>query len=254
MTATATTPIAVRPRGWWFDLVLVALFVALSAALASGHLLKLDQDVANWVDQHQPGPLYWTARVLNYLGQGGQVLMSVSIVLAAWLVWRVRSVRPLVVFVAAFVLTYLTIGPLKIWMSRAAPHSTQPTRVELFNHQLPPGEYSVGYPSGHVANALVWYGVIALLISGLLRAYGKPPLAPRLHALIRGLPPAILFGTTTYLAFHWITDSVAGLLLGLVLTRLLARVPWDEVPLPRLRGWERPAGLVTTRRPPASPV
>lgn len=243
MTATVTTPTGVRPRGWWFDLVLVALFVALSAALATGHLLRLDQGVADWADLHQPGPLYWTARVLNYLGQGAQVLMSVSIVLAAGLVRRVRSVRPLIVFGAAFVLTYLTIGPLKIWMSRAAPHSTQPTQAELFNHHLPPGEYSVGYPSGHVANALVWFGVIAVLISALLRAYGKPPLAPRPYALIRGLPPAILFCTTTYLAFHWITDSVAGLLLGLVLTRLLARVPWDGLPLPRMRGWERKAGL-----------
>jgi hypothetical protein len=37
---------------------------------------------------------------------------------------------------------------------------------------------------------------------------------------------------------------VAGLILGLILTRLMARVPWDGVWLPRLRnGWVRPAGL-----------
>jgi hypothetical protein len=32
-------------------------------------------------------------------------------------------------------------------------------------------------------------------------------------------------------------------LLGVVLARLLARVPWDRIPLPALHGWERPAGL-----------
>jgi hypothetical protein len=57
---------------------------------------------------------------------------------------------------------------------------------------------------------------------------------------IRIVPPIVVFGTTTYLAFHWITDSVAGLFLGVVLTRLMARVPWETMPLPRLMGWERP--------------
>ncbi len=57
------------------------------------------------------------------------------------------------------------------------------------------------------------------------------------------LPPVIVFCTTTYLSFHWITDSFAGLFLGLVLTRIMARVPWDTVPLPLHNGWERPAVL-----------
>jgi membrane-associated phospholipid phosphatase len=223
-------------RGWWVDLVLVVAFVALTAALARGHLLSLDQHIADWVDAHQPAVLHWPARVLNYLGQGGQVLMPVAIVLAALSARRHRSIRPLLVFVAAFVLLYLTIGPLKIWFSRAAPHSTLADRVDLFNN-LPPGEYGLSYPSGHVANALIWYGVIALLASTLVT------LPPRARLALRVLPPAIVFCTTTYLAFHWITDSVAGLFLGLVLTRLMARVRWDDIPLPRLGGWQRQAGL-----------
>lgn len=210
---------------------MVVLFVALTVALASGHLLRLDQDVANWVDGHRPGIFYWPARVLNYLGQGGQVLMPVSILLAAIATWRRRSVRPLIVFAAAFVLTYVTIGPLKLWLRRAAPHSPWPDKVGLFNHQIPPGEYAVGYPSGHVANALVWYGVIAFMIVAL---------TGRTFVAIRIVPPIVVFCTTTYLAFHWITDSVAGLFLGVVLTRLMARVPWETMPLPKLRGWERP--------------
>ena len=61
---------------------------------------------------------------------------------------------------------------------------------------------------------------------------------------IRVVPPTVVFCTTTFLAFHWLTDSLAGLLLGLVLTRLMARVPWDAIPLPALRdGWDRPADL-----------
>jgi membrane-associated phospholipid phosphatase len=233
----------VRPRGWWFDLVLLVGFALLTVALANGHLLSLDERVAGWAVDHRPAPVYWVLRVLNYLGQGGQVLMPVAVVLAAVVVWRRQSIRPLLVFAAAFVLTYVTIGPLKIWLDRAAPAFPGPERLELFNPWAS-GIEAMSYPSGHVANALAWYGVIAVLLNALLRSLDRPPLSSRAYAALRVLPPAIVFVTTTWLAFHWITDSVAGLLLGLVLTRLLARVPWDAIPLPGLpRGWDRPAGL-----------
>jgi membrane-associated phospholipid phosphatase len=223
--------------GWWFDVVLLAAFGALTYALARGHLLALDQQVADWADQHRPAALYWLARVLNYLGQGGQVLMPVAIVLAVILAVRRRSVRPLVVFAAAFVLTYVTIGPLKIWLQRAAPHFTGPDRAELFNPAAV-GSLGMSYPSGHVANALVWYGVIALLLGALVTV------PPGVRLAVRTVPPVIVFCTTTYLAFHWLTDSIAGLFLGLILTRLMARVRWDRVPLPHLpNGWNRPATL-----------
>ena len=235
-----------RPRSWWPDLAFTAAFVALTALLAGGHLLGVDTAVADWADAHRPAPLYWTARVLNYLGQGGQVLMPVAILLAAAVAWRTRSIRPVLVFAAAFVLTYVTIGPLKIWLQRAAPRFTGPDREVLFNDAAT-GALGMSYPSGHVANALVWYGVIALLLATL-----RGGLSPRTLVALRVLPPAIVFATTTYLSFHWITDSIAGLFLGLVLSRLMARVPWDSMPLPFLHnGWERPAGLapspVTTR-------
>ena len=115
---------------------------------------------------------------------------------------------------------------------------TGPNRTHLFNDAAV-GSLGMSYPSGHVANALVWYGVIALLAGALVGG-----LAPRTLVTLRVLPPVIVFCTTTYLSFHWITDSVAGLFLGLVLIRLMARVPWDTMPLPHLKdGWDRRADL-----------
>jgi membrane-associated phospholipid phosphatase len=232
-------PTRIRPtEGWWVDLALIAGFVALTVALINGYLLGWDQRVADWAFDHQPGPIYWTARVFNYLGQGGQVLMPVSLILTAVLTWRTRSVRALLPFIAAFVLTYLTIGPLKVWAGRAAPRFDGPDKAEMFNPHAS-GVQAVSYPSGHMGNSLVWYGVIALLVAALL---GRP-LTGRESFLIRFLPVVLLFCTTVYTGFHWLTDSIAGVLLGLVLTRLLARVPWDTLPLPALKGWTGPAGL-----------
>lgn len=229
-------------KSWWIDLVLVAAFAALTVALINGHLLVWDQRVADWAFAHRPKPIYWTARGLNYLGQGGQLLMPVSILLTAGLVWRTRSVRAVFPFVAAFVLTYLTIGPLKIWAGRAAPAFDGPDRTVMFNPHAS-GATAMSYPSGHMGNSLVWYGVIALLVAALLRR----PLTSREWFLVRVVPVVILFGTTIYTGFHWLTDSIAGVLLGLFLTRLIGRIPWDAIPLPSWGGWNRPAGLGAAR-------
>ena len=227
-----------RIRGWWVDAALIAGFVALTAALINGHLLGLDQWVADWAFGHRPRALYVIARVFNLLGQGGQFLIPVSVILAAVLIRRTRSVRPLLPPIAAFVLAYLTIGPLKIWADRAAPAFTGPEKTVMFNPYAA-GAKAISYPSGHMANSLVWYAAMAVLIAALLRR----PLSRWESFAVRYLPAVILFCTTVYTGFHWLTDSVAGLLLGLFLARLMDRILWDSVPLRSLRGWSRPAGL-----------
>jgi membrane-associated phospholipid phosphatase len=234
--------------GWWLDLALLAGFAGLTVALINGHLLTLDQRVADWSLANQPDPIYWTARVFNYLGQGGQVLMPIGLILTVLLVRRTRSVRAAFPFVAAFGITYLTIGPLKIWADRAAPRFDGPDKAVMFNPHAE-GALAMSYPSGHLGNSLVWYATIALLAVALL---GRPLTRWETFA-VRVLPVVIVFVTTVYTGFHWFTDSVAGLLLGVVLARLVERIPWDAIPLPRLRGWERRSGL-TPRRRPASPA
>ncbi|MFJ6195989.1 phosphatase PAP2 family protein [Micromonospora sp. NPDC092111] len=235
----------VRPAGWGYDGLLLAALVGLTVALATDHLFGIDRAVADWADAHRPTAAYWIARALNLLGQGTPLTLLAA-ALGVLLAVRLRSVRPVLPPVVAFGLTYLTIGPLKVWTARPAPSaSVKPPflppeqTLPLFQHDLPVG-YAQSYPSGHVANALVWYGVIALLLAPLLGTVGRR--MPRLLVTaVRVAPPLVVLTTTTYLGWHWLTDSVAGLLLGLLLDRLLRRVPWDDVPLPgRLRNRGRP--------------
>ncbi|GIE90429.1 phosphatase PAP2 family protein [Actinoplanes regularis] len=233
MTQTITVR---RTLPWWPDLLLLAAFAALTVALINGHLLTLDQRVADWSFGHQPPIPYWTARVFNYLGQGGQVLTPIALILTALLVYRTRSVRAIFPFIAAYIVMYLTIGPMKLYFDRAAPRYKGPFKTEMFN-PVASGDASRSFPSGHVGNSLVWYAVLGILIAALLRR----ALTRWELFMIRVLPVVIVFITTVYTGFHWLTDSVAGLLLGLVLARLVERVPWDAIPLPALRGWSRPA-------------
>jgi membrane-associated phospholipid phosphatase len=206
----------IRPAGWWFDVLLVAAFAAITAALAAGWLYGVDTAVYQWCHAHRPDAAYWTARALNFLGNGGP-LAAICAVLALVLAIRRRSIRPILPVAFAFVLTVVAITPLKMWTDRAAPSSNRSDRVEIFN-QLPPGEYTWSYPSGHLVNTIVWYGVLALLLA--------PWLSRAARLWLRVAPPAIVFCTTVYLDFHWLTDSISGVLLGVLLYRLIARIPW----------------------------
>jgi len=208
----------VRPPGWWPDAVLLVGFVALTLILAGGGLLGLDRAVADWCLAHQPAVPHAIARGLNYLGNGGPLAL-IGLALGLFVAWRIRSWRPVLVPVAAFLLTTLVILPLKYWTDRAAPRSTLPDAVELFNH-LPPGEYGQSYPSGHIVVAIVWYGALLLVLEAVVRV------PPPVHRAIRVVPVVVVLVTTTYLGFHWVSDGLAGLLVGLLLDRLFSRVPW----------------------------
>lgn len=248
-TTTVREPARLRrvhPSGWWFDGLLLVAAVALTVALANGVLLDLDLAVRDWAEPYRDQPVYQVARVFNYLGQGGWLLMPVAGALAVAVSLRARSVRPLLVVAAAFLLNYLTVGPIKLALHRAYPRTFALAHPEqLFGDPVEGLPYPMAYPSGHVVNTIVWYWAIALLLAALLRTADRN-LPPRLHLALRAGPPAIVLVTTVFLNHHWLTDSVAGLLVGVLLERLLARVPWDDVPLPALpRGLERPGAFTS---------
>ena len=137
--------------------------------------------------------------------------------------------------VAAALLTSCTVGPLKVYTARAAPHYGP---VDLF---LTPGQQS--YPSGHLANAIVWYGVLCALLARYLSA--------RVHRLLWYTPAVLVSVATTYLGYHWVTDTVAGLTLGGLVYRAVLRLPWWRVPLPRVL--DRAEGVVPVGRDAGDP-
>ncbi|WP_211216369.1 phosphatase PAP2 family protein [Longispora albida] len=214
---------SVRP-GWWLDVLALAAAVALTVALATGRLLAADLDVRDFLDAHRPGWLDVTLRVFNKLGQGSP-LAVLCLAIGLWRVFREggdrRSWRtwwPVYPIVFAYVLNLLTIGPIKVLTSRPAP-KTPGADAAFFA-----GDGHMSYPSGHAINTLVWYTVLAILLA--------PWLSAAWHRVLRIAPVVIVAITTVYLGFHWLTDTLAGILLGLVLSRLISRVDWPALSRP----------------------
>lgn len=210
----------VWPAGWWFDVVMLAIFVAITAALVEGHLLTLDAATVRWNDTHRTAVTWWTAYALSCFGQGAALTWG-STGVAVILAIRRRNFRPVLLPIAAFALTYLVIGPIKLWSQRAAPHKGS---VRMFAHPGVIHGSGMAYPSGHVANAVVWWAVLVLLLA---------PYLPRwFYWTVRIGMPATVSVTMIYIDYHWLTDVAAAIPLGIVLSRLLHRVPWYTLRLP----------------------
>ncbi|MCU7825651.1 phosphatase PAP2 family protein [Kitasatospora sp. DSM 101779] len=132
-------------------------------------------------------------------GQRGPAAIAACLWLG-WRSWRTRTVRPLLVMGAALLLLNITVGGVKIITGRLGPH---------YAHVIDSPELFAGgtiFPSGHTANAVVTWGVLAYLAVRWRRT----------GALLAGLTAVSIGLTTVYLGTHWISDVVAGWTAGLL--------------------------------------
>ncbi|WP_170216066.1 phosphatase PAP2 family protein [Asanoa ferruginea] len=206
-----------RP-GWRTALALVAGFAVLTWALAAGVFLDVDVAVRDWSDAHRPEPARLVAKTLYFLGSAN-LLAAILIVVAGVLAARDRTLRPVLLVLVTAATSYVVVVPLKIAADRSAPHAPWPDAVELFANDA-----GWSYPSGHAVNTLIWYPILVLLIERALRR----PLSTVVRRAILITPVVIVFAAITYLGFHWLTDSVAGVLLGAALWLVLRRLQLDD--------------------------
>jgi membrane-associated phospholipid phosphatase len=207
-------------RDWWIGAGFLAAFAGLTAALAAGAFLDADVAVRDWCDTHRPEPWRLAAKGLNFLGSANvlaPVLLAVALVVAV----RDHTPRPVLRVLVTAAASYVVAIPIKMLTDRSAPRAPWPDAVRLFTH-----EAGWSYPSGHVLNTLIWYPVLVLLVERVLRH----PIDPGPRRAILVAPVVIVAATVTYLGFHWLTDSAAGVLLGLGLERALRRLPLDRRP------------------------
>lgn len=177
----------------------VAYLLVLAGVLLNTALVDLDWSVRLFRPyEHWPSlePLLDTWVVA---GQRGPSAIAAFV----WLGWRAHRLgrlRPLLVMAVALLLLNVTVGAVKIVTGRLGPHYAQYVgSPELFSG-------GTIFPSGHTANAVVTWGVLAYLAVRWRRT----------GAVIAAATACSIGLTTLYLGTHWVTDVLAGWAAGLL--------------------------------------
>lgn len=227
--------------------LLVVVYVAVTVGVVHrSPLLTLDTDVFRLdLKTRFPG---WRDFVKYYvmLGQRGPSTL-LFLPWFCWVAWRNRTLRPLTMLGAALVLLNLSVGVVKILTGREGPLQTHNVHDVFVGGNI--------YPSGHVSNAVVLYGLVAMI------AVNHRRLATTVAVFL-----AVTVGLgTVYRDTHWFSDVIGGWIAGsLVLIALPWVMPYVDRLTDRVLAWAGPrwtswparrrakaADVPARRRPPA---
>jgi membrane-associated phospholipid phosphatase len=149
-------------------------------------VLRFTSDIRN-------EPLTLLARFLNVLG-GGIVTIPLRILVAGWLVLRTRW-RALATWLLAWAVAEIVLASAKAFFGRARPPDPM---VDVVGNS---------FPSGHaVAGAATAVALVLVLF--------PPGRARRRWELAAVAFAFVMASSRVYLHAHWLSDVVAGVLLG----------------------------------------
>lgn len=218
-----------------FPLLAVVLFVGVLVIFGDlargGPLLRLDAWVGDiWTFK---GPYEYA--IADGFDRIGQRLICLPLLfgVAVALSRRLRSIRPLVIAAGATFALNFVVGVLKLASGRESPRTGGP---ELFVGD------NVLFPSGHTANVVFVYGLlVALLVRyGAVRTRNR-----RLLVAAVGLIFVFMTVVSVYRHTHWLSDLVAGGLIGgaMLQLSLAADQGWAQI-VRRLRRIAGPSWVV----------
>ncbi|MFD8796364.1 phosphatase PAP2 family protein, partial [Streptomyces vinaceus] len=189
----------------------LAFYLAIVVAvLTTSWLVRLDWQVMFFRPYEQWPQLHAFLDYLVVLGQRGPTAVMVAAWLG-WRSWRQHTLRPLITLGVALLLLNITVGAVKLGLGRLGPHyATQIGSAELFAG----GDI---FPSGHTANAVVTWGILAYLASTTVTR--------RVLSVVSAVVSLSVGATTVYLGTHWVSDVLLGWSAGLL---IMLALPWFE--------------------------
>lgn len=176
-------------------LLVVALVLGIVIAVdpSSSVVQGLDDRWLRWMVSARTA---WMVRLAKDVSVIGSVVVTLPLRLfvSAVLAWRRRWLQ-LGAFIGAVITSELCIGPLKALVDRPRPP----------NPLI--GTSGASFPSGHaIAGAVTAFGLVVVIV----------PASPR-RLMAIGVAAAfagIMAISRTYLAAHWLTDTIAGACIG----------------------------------------
>jgi membrane-associated phospholipid phosphatase len=214
-------PTRVSPRAVAFVALTVAYVLLTIGVLVPSPVLDLDTYLLQLRLWHNH-PDWWPwIHTYVIFGQRGPATLA-FLPFFIWVAWRRRSAEPLIMLGAALILLNLSVGVVKYGIGRVGPRHTDAVHLIFAGGNI--------YPSGHVSNTVVLYGLVAWI---------TPKFRKTVIAAAVFLSVTVGLGTV-YLRTHWFSDVVGGWIAGaLVLLALPTIMPTSERITYRVVDWVR---------------
>jgi undecaprenyl-diphosphatase len=201
----AERPVRVFLAAVLLGFIAVAGFMIASGLVLTKLLLPIggfaawDEGVNRWLAEHRSANLEHLSWIGSTLAGGVAIPLVIGAFLVAFLAlrhWRL----------AAFVLFMVCVESGAYRMTTVFVHRDRPAV-----HRLESLPVDASFPSGHTAAALALYGGLLLLLMSRVRRRAVIAVAAPLVVAI----PLFVAWARMYRGMHHLTDSVAGVLLGL---------------------------------------
>ncbi len=179
-------------------------FLILSHEVAIGSLRPIDLAVAAAFQAIWWSPLWPLFEAIAVAG-GIELTTLIAAVLFLYLLWRRHWRHSLAPLAFPFGLLVETIA--KHFVNHSQPPISHAGRLSVT--ALVQGQVN-SYPSGHVVRSIIVYGLVALTV----RRLASGGLAKRIVIPVAALLVAAIAFDRLYLAVHWMSDVVGGIILG----------------------------------------
>src|SRR5919108_3032834 len=180
---------------------------AIVHGVATGQTFEVDRPVLDFLVDQRSGLLTAAMRALTFMGGFPVLLPVVAVTGVTW--WLARhTLRPLVFLSLGYGGSASLTDSIKAIVDRPRPIAADAI-----------GQYSgASFPSGHALDAMAVYGALAILVTQASRT--RPAKIVAWWAALV-LVAAVAF-TRLYLGAHWLTDVLAGIVLGSLWLAVLA--------------------------------
>jgi len=197
-----------------FILIIVSLILIIGLTILVRFHPVLDFDINLSRDLQSEGDTnlnkYLIFHILSFVSLLGRTTVAVWIVLGfALTFWTLKYYWETLFCLLAPIAALINSG-IKLLINRPRPDQSL---VSILDHEISPS-----YPSGHVVFFTVFFG---FLIAAMLFTK-KIPRSIRILIQVISLALILLISVSRiYLGAHWMTDVVAGYLLGIILLSIL---------------------------------
>lgn len=198
---------------------LIALANITFGLVARHAFFNADLSIFNLMREMRNAPADEIMITLTMLGDG-LVMLPLAVAMVLWLIWH-KSYRAAAAATIALVAGKIFVPLLKEVIQRPRP-------ISLYG-----GAEAFSFPSGHATMAALTFGILAVLVSHSMGRWGRS----LVYAICAIIVVAIAY-SRVYLGAHWLSDVLAGLLFGAVMSMAFA-IAIEAIPPRRIR----PVGL-----------